>query len=52
MPEETVNAEVTIKVIIQEETNNREQLIKDIQDSPTDIFQDYHRITDVSIQEF
>ena len=52
MPEETVNAEVTIKVIIQEETINKEKLIKDIKDSPSDVFQGYHRVTEVSIEEF
>ncbi|MEN2381714.1 hypothetical protein [Staphylococcus warneri] len=52
MPEETVNAEVTIKVIIQEETINKEKLIKDIKDSPSDVFQGYHRVTGVSIEEF
>ncbi|WP_019236205.1 hypothetical protein [Staphylococcus warneri] len=52
MAEERVDCEVTIKVIVSANVNDKEQFLEDIQEDPTEVFEKYHRINDVKVEEF
>lgn len=52
MAEERIDCEVTIKVIVSANVNDKEQFIEDIQEDPTKVFEKYHRINDVEVEEF